>query len=58
METLKTLFKCCLTAVILLIATYASAFAFDSPSWFTNILILAFIILVAAVVIRFLWRRL
>lgn len=57
MEAVKTLFKCCLTAVILLMATYASAFAFDSPSWVTNLLILAFIILGAAVVIRFLWRR-
>ena len=58
LETIKTLFKCCLTTVILMIAICASVFAFDSPSWIINIFILAIIILLTAVVIRFLWRRL
>jgi len=45
MNTIETLLKCCLTFIVMLIGAYAAIFAFDSPSWLTNLSILVVIIL-------------
>ena len=57
METIKTLFKCCLTFVVMLIGAYAVVFAFDSPSWLTNLSILAVIILFIGAILYLIWRK-
>lgn len=57
MNTIETLLKCCLTFVVMLIGTYAAMFAFDSPSWLTNLSILAVIILFIGAILYFIWRK-
>lgn len=57
MNTIETLLKCCLTFVVMLIGTYAAIFAFDSPSWLTNLSILAVIILFIGAILYFIWRK-
>ena len=56
MKTIKTLFKCLLTFIILIIGAFMAIFAFDTPSWFTCLAILACIILVVSVIIYFIWK--
>ncbi len=57
MNTIETLLKCCLTFVVMLIGAYAAIFAFDSPSWLTNLSILAVIILFIGVILYLIWRK-
>ena len=57
METIKTLLKCCLTFVVMLIGAFAAIFAFDSPSWLTNLSILAPIVLFVGAILYLIWRK-
>lgn len=57
MNTIETLLKYCLTFIVMLIGTYAAIFAFDSPSWLTNLSILAVIILFIGAILYFIWRK-
>lgn len=57
METMKTLFKCCLTFVVMLIGAFAAMFAFDSSSWLTNLSILAPVILFVAAILYLIWKK-
>ena len=41
----------------MLIGTYAAIFAFDSPSWLTNLSILVVIILFIGAILYFIWRK-
>lgn len=57
MNTIETLLKCCLTFVVMLIGAYAAIFAFDPPSWLTNLSILVVIILFIGAILYFIWRK-
>lgn len=57
MNTIETLLKYCLTFIVMLIGTYAAIFAFDSPSWLTNLSILVVIILFIGAILYFIWRK-
>ena len=57
METIKTLMKCCLTFVVMLIGAFAAMFAFDSSSWLTNLSILAPVILFVGAILYLIWRK-
>ena len=57
METIKTLLKCCLTFVVMLIGAYAAMFAFDSSSWLTILSILAPVILFIGGILYLFWRK-
>ena len=57
METIKTLLKCCLTFVVMLIGAYAALFAFDSSSWLTTLSILAPVILFIGGILYLFWRK-
>lgn len=57
MNTIETLLKCCLTFIVILIGAYAAIFAFDSPSWLTNLSILVVIILFIGAILYFIWRK-
>ncbi len=41
----------------MLIGAYAAIFAFDSPSWLTNLSILVVIILFIGAILYFIWRK-
>lgn len=49
--------KYLLTFIIMCIGAFMAMFAFDSPSWVTNILLLSCILLAAGVLIYFIWKK-
>lgn len=55
-ETIKTLFKCLLTFIILLLGVFMSGFAFETQSGLITLTILACILLVMTVIIYFIWK--
>ncbi len=55
-ETIKTLFKCLLTFIILLVGVFMTGFAFDTTSWLATLTILACILLVITVIIYYIWK--
>lgn len=50
-------FKYLLTFIVMFIGAFMAIFAFDSPSWVTNITLLSFIILIALGIIYFIWKK-
>ena len=54
---MKTLLKCCLTFVVMLIGAFAAMFAFDSSSWLTNLSILVPVILFVGAILYLIWRK-
>lgn len=50
--------KYLLTFIVMCIGAFMAMFAFDSPSWVTNILLLSCILLAASALIYFIWEKL
>lgn len=57
METIKTLLKCSLTFVVMLIGAYAAMFAFDSSSWISSLSILVPIVLFMGAILYLIWKK-
>ncbi len=57
METIKTLLKCCLTFIVMLIGAYCAIFAFDSSSWITILSILVPVILCVGAILYLIWKK-
>jgi len=55
-ETIKTLFKCLLTFIILLVGVFMTGFAFDTTSWLATLTILACILSALSVIIYYIWK--
>ena len=55
-ETIKTLFKCLLTFIILLVGVFMTGFAFDTTSWLATLTILACILSALCVIIYYIWK--
>lgn len=50
--------KYLLTFIVMCIGAFMAMFAFDSPSWVTNILLLSCILLAAGALNYFIWEKL
>ncbi len=55
-ETIKTLFKCLLTFIILHVGVFMTGFAFDTTSWLATLTILACILSALSVIIYYIWK--
>ena len=54
---MKTLLKCSLTFVVMLIGAYAAMFAFDSSSWISSLSILVPIVLFMGAILYLIWKK-